>query len=147
MVPEPDCFNPQVLNAYCDHLASGQLPTAARLTFFVRDGAAAAPASAPASQPGYCRLSQRWMQQASTISISSTACSADVGAGAEVLLHFITVCGAQHAVGNGVGAALRRVEAVLPARGSLAPLLHAFGLLSDAELRQDEAAGRGSAGE
>jgi hypothetical protein len=41
---------------------------------------------------------------------------------------------------------LRRVEAVLPARGSLAPLLHAFGLLSDADLHREEAAARGSAG-
>lgn len=42
---------------------------------------------------------------------------------------------------------LRRVEAALPARGSLAPLLHAFGLLSDAELEREEQGSRAAAGE
>ncbi len=74
----------QALNAYCDDLASGRLPPEARLSFFVRDTAAAA--------------------------------QSDGG--------------------------LRRIEATLPARGSLAPLLHAFGLLSDTELQQEEQQGR-----
>ncbi len=91
----------QALNAYCDDLASGRLPPEARLSFFVRDTAAAAP--------------------------SSVANAADAAA---------AVATAQSDGG------LRRIEATLPARGSLAPLLHAFGLLSDTELQQEEQQGR-----
>ena len=80
----------QVLNAYCDDLASGRLLTEARLAFFVRgDSGNGAPADASAS----------------------SAVTADTEG-------------------------LRRIEALLPATGSLVPLLHAFGLLSDAELQQ-----------
>lgn len=96
-------FIAQVLNAYCDDLASGRVPPEARLTFFVRDTAAAVPSAAHASPAA-----------ADTDGDSTTA--------------------------------LQRVEAVLPARGSLAPLLHAFGLLSDVELQREEQAARQASG-
>jgi len=63
----------QALNAYCDDVASGRRPAAARLEFFVRDEA------------------------------------------------------------DGV---LGRVDAPLPAHGSLGPLFLAFGLITEEELRQ-----------
>lgn len=123
----------QVLNAYCDDLASGRLPAAARLSFFVHVGVKAALAvpEGPAGRSCAIRSTQNSAQQT------------------HLNVHFDDrrACPCGTTAGTASEASLRRVEAALPARGSLAPLLHAFGLLSDAELEEEEAGSRDSAGE
>lgn len=94
----------QVLNVYCDDLASGRAVRDAHVTFLVKQ---------PASQP-----------------VTETP----LGTGASQT---------KDKLGSKAGTPepLRRIDATLPARGSLAPLLHAFGLLSSDELAAQETSG------
>ena len=80
-------------------MASGRLPSQARLAFFVRGNTAVAAAAAGAGPQANAAAAAAAHQPEATLS---------------------------------------RIEALLPARGSLAPLLHAFGLLSDAELQRED---------
>lgn len=90
----------QVLNVYCDDLASGRAVRNEYVTFLIKQ-----PVTETASAAG---TSQTRGKVASRTDVPEP---------------------------------LRRIDATLPARGSLAPLLHAFGLLSSDDLVAQETPG------